>query len=136
MSDFRWLDGMSVGVVEFDDDHRRMIALLREISDAVHRGETTKAVQLSNQLATLAADHIAREEAFLQRIGFPGTDTVIGAQKENLGRIAALATRLMANPQDGADIAIAMSDAFVAYLLRGDINYKSYVEMTGMSDTR
>ncbi len=38
-------------------------------------------------------------------------------------------------PEDGSNTIASMEDAFVAYLPRADINYKSFVEAAGVSDT-
>lgn len=134
MNDIRWLDSMSVGVHEFDDDHQQVIGLLHDIALAAQGGDPKRAHALALHLSALAAEHIRREDVFLQRIGFPGVDHVTAAQHENLGKIAALADDLLARPREAADIAMRMSQAFVAYLLRADINYKSYVEAQGLCD--
>jgi hypothetical protein len=56
---------------------------------------------------------------------------VIAAQKELLSHVAGLKT---AEPEDASAIISTMEEAFVAYLLRGDVNYKSFVEFAGLSD--
>jgi hemerythrin len=128
----RWLNSMSVGVAEFDKDHQHMLLLLREIAAALLEGNLERARSQANKLQTLAGDHTAREEAFLRRIGFPGLEAVMAVQHESLSRIAALKN---ATPEDGSNPIASMEDAFVTYLLRGDINYKSFVEAAGVSDT-
>lgn len=134
MNEIRWLDSMSVGVAEFNDDHRRIIALLGEIAIAVDRGEHDAAVGLAEQVVAVAADHIQREDAFLRQVEFPGADDVIGVQRRNLENLAALTVQLRDNPAGASVIAQNMAREFVAYLLRADINYKSFIEHTGLSD--
>jgi hypothetical protein len=58
---------------------------------------------------------------------------VIAAQQDSLSRIAALKD---ATPGEGPDLIASMEDALVEYLLGADINYKSFVEAAGRSDTR
>jgi hypothetical protein len=58
---------------------------------------------------------------------------VIAAQQDSLSRIAALKD---ATPGEGPDLIASMEDALVAYLLRADLSYKSFVEATGCSDTQ
>jgi hemerythrin len=114
---FQLRNSKSVGVAEFDNDHQAMLRLLEKIAVALKEGSQERAGALTDELLALARDHTAREEAFLRRIGFPGVEAVIAAQQDSLLRIA------------------AMQDALVAYLLRADINYKSFVEAAGLSDT-
>jgi len=125
---------MSVGVTEFDDDHKQVIVMLGEIKDAIGRGDRRLAHEYSQTLLKLAGDHVEREEAFLTRIGFPGTRTVIAAQKASLAKIVALADKILADPDHAAEAAAAMGRAFVDYLLRADINFKSYVDAAGLRD--
>lgn len=134
MNDIRWLDSMSVGIAQFDDDHRRVINLLGAIVAAAERGENGHAVELAEQLIAVATDHVRREDTFLRQAEFPGADGVIGVQKANLANLSALAATLRDNPSKACDVASAMSREFVAYLLRADINYKSFVEHMGLAD--
>lgn len=134
MNEFRWLDSMSVGIAEFDDDHRRIVALLGRIAEGLERGDQTTAIGLAAELTDLVSDHIRREGAFLRRIKFPDADNVVAVQHENMARLCALADGMRTQSGDGGQIAMDMTKAFVAYLLRADINYKSFVEHMGLTD--
>jgi hemerythrin len=127
----RWLDSMSVGVAEFDNDHRQMLQLMADISTDLGQGKEKPATQRIIDLQALTRGHIVRERAFLQHIGFPRLEVAIAAQEELLSHIAAL----KAVPRKDANAMISdMEEAFVTYLLRGDVNYKSFVEFAGLSD--
>ncbi len=58
---------------------------------------------------------------------------VVAAQQESLSRIVA---QKDATPGEGPDQIASMEDALVAYLLRADLSYKSFVEATGCSATQ
>ncbi len=135
MSNFQWLDCMSVGVVEFDTDHKHAIHMISRISAMLEQGRTRDAYNLATALLEDAQDHVEREERFLRAIGFPGVDTVIPAQKASLSNIERLADRILREPRRCQELAVEMINAFVAYLLRADINYKSYVDAAGLRDT-
>jgi hemerythrin len=128
----RWQGSMSVGVVEFDRDHQHMLGLVQKMVAALAEGAEGRARELINSLLVFAADHAARETAFLRRIGYPGVDHIAAVQRDALSRIAALNK---ATPEEAGEQIAALEDNFVAYLLRADINYKSFVEATGLSDT-
>jgi hemerythrin len=127
----RWVESMSVGVQEFDNDHKRMLALIAEIAAAWCRKEQDLARGQITDLQALTQDHIVRERAFLERIGFPRLEAAIAAQEELLSHIAALKA---VNPKDASAMISSTEEAFVTYLLRGDVNYKSFVEFAGLSD--
>ena len=133
MSRLRWLDSMSVGIASFDNDHKRAIALLGEIASAAEAGATSRAAELAAELLRLASDHTDREERFLRAAGYPATDTVIAAQRANLLVIAQLAETVTTAPAEAPRLAQDMAEAFVNYLLRADINFKSFVEAAGFA---
>jgi hemerythrin-like metal-binding protein len=123
---------MSVGVAEFDRDHQRMLDLAQKAVAALTEGAQGRVRKLIDSLLVLTADHTAREEAFLRRIGYPRVDHVAAVQRDALSRIVALKG---AAPEEASKQIADIEDAFVAYLLRADINYKSFVEAAGLSDT-
>jgi hemerythrin len=127
----RWMDSMSVGVTEFDNDHKQMLRLMKEIAADLRRGKEEPARDRIIDLQALTQGHIVRERAFLQRVGFPQLEAAIAAQEELLAHIAIL--KVVAR-KDARAMISAMEDAFVTYLLRGDLNYKSFVEFAGLSD--
>ena len=129
-----WLDVMSVGRAEFDHDHQQIIEALSHIRGALERGDGGAAYDLAAGLLKLAGDHVDREEAFLRRIRFPAVDVVVSAQRASLSNIADLVARIPAEPTRAAKMVTQMEMAFVNYLLRADINFKSYVDVAGLRD--
>lgn len=129
----RWVDSMSVGVAEFDRDHQHKLLLMEQIAAAVAEGGQERAYALVDSLLAFAKDHTTREEAFLRRIGFPALEELLAAQQQALSPIARLKD---AAPEEQPKMVATIEDALVAYLLRADINYKSFVEAAGFSDTR
>ena len=134
MGKFRWLDGMSVGVTEFDDDHRRCIAILDDIGSALKEGRLDEGKELCLTLISLIESHCNREEAFLRRLGFANTDIVIDAQKDSLKRVKDISDLISSSADQAAKIILEMQSAVADYLLRADINFKSFVQAAGASD--
>ena len=127
----RWLDSMSVGVMEFDNDHKQMLQLMAEIAADLRQGKEEPARQRIIDLQALTQSHIVRERLFLQRIRFPHVEAAITAQKELLSHITTLEA---VAPKDARAMVSLMEEAFVTYLLRGEVNYKCFVEFAGHSD--
>jgi hemerythrin-like metal-binding protein len=130
--DLQWRESMSVGVAEFDRDHQHLLGLAQKAVAALTEGAQGRARKLINSLLVLVADHTAREEAFLRRIGYPKVDHIAAVQRDALSRIAMLDET---EPEETTKQIAAIGDAFIAYLPRADINYKSFVEAAGLSDT-
>ena len=134
MSSFHWVDGLSVGVAEFDEDHKQCIALLEDVEASAEAGRLEEASALCAILVDAMTDHCRREEEFLRRIGYPGIDDLIAVQDANVERLRIISLGMNENPQAVAELAADMRSALVDYLLRADINYKSYVDYVGASD--
>jgi hemerythrin-like metal-binding protein len=129
-----WLDSMSVGILEFDADHREFIDLVNAIAVKQEERDLKGVQELGRRLKTLAVNHQRREEDFLTQIGYPNKDQLIAAQSGSLERIARLIDAMSTDPKD-ADLRVQdMQNALVEYLLCADINFKSFIEAAGLSD--
>ncbi|BAE50791.1 hypothetical protein amb1987 [Paramagnetospirillum magneticum AMB-1] len=134
VTNMEWHEMMSVGVAEFDEDHKRVIVLLTEIHEALDLRQVGRASELAAELLKLATAHTEREEVFLRRIGFPDVELVTNPQKESLTRITELVCQFDQNTVAADDAILEMRLSFIDYLLSADINYKSYVKSKGLSD--
>jgi hemerythrin len=73
MAYFEWGPDLSVGVESLDQDHRKMIGLVNDLHSATQQGEgRAVAGQIIEQLMAYAREHFQREEACLERGGYPG----------------------------------------------------------------
>jgi len=133
MSTDFWVDALSVGVDEFDRAHREQLNTIGEIEAALERGDRTTAVALLELLLQHLSLHQAEEMDLLVRTAYPGIDHIREVQTANLAKL----THLKGQVEDGGPmpearrIATEMRMAFVDYLLKGDINFKSHLDMAG-----
>lgn len=128
MSTFSWLDSMSVGVEEFDADHRNFVETLGKIGAALDAGRTAEARLLCETLLNQTRNHCAREEVFLRKIRFPTIDHVLAVQAQSIANLRTLADSIANTPGQAAATIRGMQVVLVEYLLHADINYKSFVE--------
>lgn len=130
MAKVKWLDGMSVGVPEMDADHKQLFATLIAIQEALGNGDREEALALCRNLLVLDAEHNEREIEFLRRYDYPYIDNVLMVQRKTIQGIQDLLSLFEAN-NDTSEITnkiSSMQTAFIDYMLRGDINYKSFVQ--------
>ena len=72
---FRWDDAFSVGVDEFDGDHRHLLELGNAVYDAVTEGQEHEAVtRLLAGFEEESSRHFAREEELMRATGYPLLD--------------------------------------------------------------
>jgi hemerythrin len=68
-----WSDEFSVGVEEIDDDHKRLLRLLKELQTAVEAGERREVLgKVLDELIHYVNYHFAHEEALFLRTNYPG----------------------------------------------------------------
>ena len=67
-----WSDKLSVGVEVFDSDHKRLVAMVNELFDAVNAGKGKDALgRVLDGLVTYTKTHFAREEEYFKKHGYP-----------------------------------------------------------------
>jgi hemerythrin len=71
----QWNEQISVGVTQFDNDHKYLITLMNSLYDGINAGSGGMAVAyILEELLEYTETHFAREEAEMQRLGYPAYD--------------------------------------------------------------
>ncbi len=74
MSFMEWSDRYSVGVAIFDDEHKKLIAIINELYDAVTAGVDKLALQrISDKLVEYTLMHFKHEEMYFDDWAYPGS---------------------------------------------------------------
>lgn len=72
MAYFEWGDDLVVGNKLLDDDHRDLIGLVNELHTATSRGEGREVVgSILERLIDYTSSHFEREEAHMEKVGYP-----------------------------------------------------------------
>ncbi len=67
-----WTDKLSVGVASLDDDHKRLVAMVNELYDAMQAGQgREKLSRILNELIQYTKLHFGREEKFFSQTAYP-----------------------------------------------------------------
>lgn len=133
MSTDFWVDALSVGIEEFDRAHREQLNLIGRTEEALGQDRRAEAILILHHLLRQMEDHQSREIDLLIRTSYPGVEHIRATQAANLDRLRQLTARI----EDGCDLtdagrlATQMRMTFVDYLLKGDINFKSHLDMAG-----
>jgi len=69
-----WRDTMKIGDPELDAEHRKFIALLNLIERGLEQNDVSPAVDIFEELLIYVETHLPAEEAYMERIGYPGLD--------------------------------------------------------------
>jgi hemerythrin len=63
-----------IEVETIDSDHRRLVSLINEITQAIDDKREGECARLVPDFVTLSKQHFAREEALLAKNGYPGVE--------------------------------------------------------------
>lgn len=67
-----WTEKLSVGVGVLDDDHKRLVAMVNELYDAMQAGHGKETLgRILNDLVHYTKVHFAREEKFFAETSYP-----------------------------------------------------------------
>jgi len=125
-----WDDKMSVGVDVLDEDHRRLLDMFNSLL------ENGVAKRNREALSALLADlrdytdvHFSREEAFMQRNGYPDLDSHRAAHRYFVDEVEKLR-----HDFDGGnetmlriDLILLLKDWLIEHIQSTDMQYKPYV---------
>ena len=66
-----WNDKLSVGVAQFDNEHKKLVAMVNELFDAVQGGHGKEALgKILDGLIAYTKTHFANEERYFQQHGY------------------------------------------------------------------
>lgn len=72
MALIEWNEKLSVGVPEMDNQHKRLVAIINELNDAMKQGKGREALgKVLNNLITYVHTHFKSEEEFMRKVSFP-----------------------------------------------------------------
>jgi len=73
MEEVKWSASLNIGVEAVDRQHRQLFGIVKELQDAIVLGKGQKRMhQLLEKLISYTVSHFRDEEAYMEKIGFPG----------------------------------------------------------------
>jgi len=134
MSLIQWSDALSVGVMEFDSQHRQLIQLINDLNEAMLHGKGRNMVgPIISELHKYTVSHFAFEEKILAGIGYPQLDK----QKSEHQRFVDEVSKFQKEYESG-DVGLSVSlmnflgDWLRRHILGEDAKYKAYCNAKGV----
>lgn len=107
MALIEWSDEYSVGVAEMDKQHKKLVAMINDLHDAMKSGRGKDSIdKILSELVEYSSTHFMAEETLMKTYGFPGyelqkechaelTSKVLDLQNKFRDRQAVLTVELM-----------------------------------------
>ena len=139
MSLIAWDDKFSVGVREFDDAHKRLMALLNQLWDANEQRQGGDVLgRILAELISYTATHFAEEEALFRKWNYPVFDRHKDIHEKLKATAVSLQQKFASEKADviSDEVFDFLRDWLTKHILGEDMLYKSYFNSLGITSTR
>lgn len=110
MSMFEWNESFSIGVAAMDAQHKRLVAMVNRLYEAMRTGKGDAAVcPILQELVSYTLTHFAAEEALMRKVGYPQLNAHLELHKALTDK----ATELLKTLKDGKMVATVSVAAFL-----------------------
>lgn len=94
MALINWKDEFSVGVRAFDDQHKKLVAMINEFHDAMSKGSADAVLaDLFAKLGSYTRTHFAEEERAFKKTGYPLTDEHVDEHRRLIVKVEELSAK-------------------------------------------
>jgi hemerythrin len=131
-----WDESFSVGVFDFDADHRKLLSLLNDLQAACEASQGTEKIEkILKELLEYTKYHFSREEAVLEEHGYSKLADQKRLHKEFTSRIEKLSKDFHDNPSTKtASKAVSFLGRWLTEHINGeDKAYAPHLKMRGVS---
>ncbi len=134
MSYFDWNDSFSVNVVEFDQQHKKLVEMINDLGEAMKQGKGKDVLgKIINGLITYTETHFASEEKYFDQLNYPETATHKKEHKELAKKVADFEQGF----EEGRihlsmEIMVFLKDWLVEHIQGTDKKYSSFFNEKGL----
>jgi len=133
MIDLSWHDFLEIGVDFIDDDHKTLLNIMQKVKKSIENGNKEESIILLTSLLKEANNHFTREEVYLLEVGYPGLEKHKIYHKGLLIKVNEI-KQMCESIKIEHDVKACfdnMANFLIDDILRGDIQFKSYLEYEG-----
>ena len=130
-----WTEKLSVGVRVLDDDHKRLVAMVNELYEAMQAGHGKETLgRILNDLVNYTKVHFAREEKLFAQTGYSAS----GPHKREHDTLTGQALDVQRKYAAGANAALSievlhfLKDWLINHIQGSDQKYRSHLNARGI----
>lgn len=130
-----WTTKMSVGVEVLDNDHKRLIEMINDLHDGIGAGHGTERLgKILTGLVEYTHSHLAREEALLQRSGYPDLVAHQKAHQQLIERIGQIQQRYNRGDFEALSLNAmdCLKDWMTVHVMDADKKYQEHLNLFGI----
>lgn len=125
MTLFEWTPAISVGITTIDDQHKKLISLINDVSDAMKAKKAAEVIgNVLQQLSDYTVHHFGNEERAFEKYSYPDKDAHMAAHRTYVNKINELIER---NKKGELGISISVLDFLMEWItnhiMKTDMQY-------------
>ena len=129
-----WSRHLSVGIAEFDEDHRKLLELINRLRTMILYESGREAEKRAlDELVDYTRDHFRREEELMEKYGYPGFEEHRKQHQEMAARVEQLTREY---EQRGRETLQALTDylksRFIEHISVTDQKYRTFMREKGV----
>ena len=129
VSPFVWNERFCVGYKEIDDQHKKLLELLRSAVDSVNSLESSEKTEvILKELDEYIRIHFQFEEAIMRKVDFPALGEHIMEHRNLAGRTSSLINDFILKKADHVTLVEFLREWWISHILVKDISYSEYIK--------
>jgi len=121
-----WNEGMSVGIPEIDEDHKRFISLIDELNRSIT--ERMKASEIKSRLQHVIEDadrHFEQEEIFFRERQYPNAEGHVRSHNNVRSTLKSIQNSFMPYGLEAEwlDAALVIKQILISHIINEDMQY-------------
>ncbi|MBL8025628.1 MAG: hemerythrin family protein [Fibrobacteres bacterium] len=127
-SPFVWNERFSVGYRPIDEQHQKLLSLLKSAIEAVSTNENREhTIAIFKELDEYIQLHFQYKEAIMRTLDFPALGEHIIDHRNLAGRTSALINDFIQNRANHTTLVDFLREWWISHILVKDISYSEYV---------
>ncbi len=139
MNNLVWNDGLSVGVDSIDADHKKLLSLIAELSEAIASGHANEVLEnIFLQLEKYVVIHFTREEALMRKCNYPDLENHIKQHQAFIKKVPELKNKLLTadSIKVSQEVNLFLYNWLMNHIVDEDLNFAQQVYEYGLSDNK
>ena len=134
MAFMEWNTQYGTGVMQIDQEHKRLVALINELYEAMSQGQGDAALgKVLNGLAVYCKTHFANEERLMQQHGYPAFNEHKGIHDRLTAKVGGLLQDFKAGkPVSTVQTVNFLKDWLNKHILETDQKYAPFFKEKGV----
>ena len=119
-----WNDGLNLGVKDIDDDHKKLLRIINDLSDAINNNETKNVIEtVFKEIQKHTKDHFSREETYLEECQCTKLEDHIKKHRAFCAELLELKTKALSSQNNisAQDVSIYITEWLLKHIIEEDI---------------